>query len=103
MLLWRMILHAFSAPGQAVLASVKGFLQRADNLDLSHPSAPDLRHPTETGWPMPKPDTQTTFKTTNNIQHNKYKISYKIQNNMKTLTREIHSSANFKLVNILRR
>ena len=42
-----------------LLASVKGFLQRADNLDLSHPSARNLRHPAETGWPMPKTDTHT--------------------------------------------
>ena len=47
-----------------LLASVKGFLQRADNLDLSHPSARNLRHPAETGWPMPKTDTYTYTRNT---------------------------------------
>ena len=60
---FEMILHAFWAPGP-VLAPVKGFLERADNLDLSHPSARNLRHPSETGRPMPKTDKHTKYKTT---------------------------------------
>ena len=56
-----------------LLASVKGFPQRADNLDLSHPSAHNLRHPPETRRPMPKTDTERKYKTT-------YKIQFVLEN-----------------------